>query len=417
MESSHSRLKPICVGLALALALGMALSGVHTGDDSSSAPIASFIVQAGNLEASRGSIERVGGEVTHELGIIAGVAARLTTEQVEELRRTAAGVRITANHGVDVAAKGGNGKNSRTTDDSLIDSGSGDDSSTSDNGGNGNGNSGANTPETYYPSLVRADLLHASEVLGENVTIAFVDTGIFNLTGVVVDSDGYQRILPVYNAMDDVLEYWQPSDPNGHGTHVSSVAASSTVAGGKKGSKFHGLAPDAQLLPVKAFDNTGSGTYADIIRGIDWVVSNRDHYSIRVLNLSFSATPQSYYWDDPLSQAVMRAWQAGIVVVASAGNGGPSAMTVGVPGNVPYVITVGGMTDSYTPSDVSDDRLTYFSAAGPTAAGFVKPDLVAPGGHMLGLMDFFSELAQAHPDYQAAACTSRCREPRRRRPW
>ena len=45
---------------------------------------------------------------------------------------------------------------------------------------------------------------------------------------------------------------------------------------------------------------------------------------IRVLNLSLGAAPQSRYWDDPLNRAVMKAWQAGIVVVASAGNTGPA---------------------------------------------------------------------------------------------
>ena len=88
-----------------------------------------------------------------------------------------------------------------------------------------------------------------------------------------------------------------------------------------------------------------------------------------MLNLSFSATPQSHYWDDPLNQAVMAAWQAGIVVVASAGNSGPDPMTVGVPGNVPYIITVGAMTDNYTPYEPADDRLASFSSAGPTFEG------------------------------------------------
>ena len=62
----------------------------------------------------------------------------------------------------------------------------------------------------------------------------------------------------------------------------------------------------------------------------------------------------------------MRAWESGLVVVASAGKTGPDAMSIGVPGNVPYVITVGAMTDNYTPDDTSDDRLARFSAAGPT---------------------------------------------------
>jgi serine protease AprX len=53
----------------------------------------------------------------------------------------------------------------------------------------------------------------------------------------------------------------------------------------------------------------------------------------------------------------MVAWKAGIVVVASAGNEGPGPMTIGVPGNVPYVITIGALTDNYTPYDPTDDRL------------------------------------------------------------
>ena len=105
--------------------------------------------------------------------------------------------------------------------------------------------------------------------------------------------------------------------------------------------------------------------------------------NIRILNLSFGAPATSHYWNDPVNQAVMAVWKSGIIVVASAGNRGPEPMSIGVPGNVPYIITVGAMTDSFTPQDITDDRLASFSAAGPTIEGFVKPDLVAPGGHML----------------------------------
>ena len=67
-----------------------------------------------------------------------------------------------------------------------------------------------------------------------------------------------------------------------------------------------------------------------------------------ILNLSIAARPRWPYWLDPLNQAVMRAWASGIVVVAAAGNEGPDPMTIGSPGNLPYVITVGAMTDSWT---------------------------------------------------------------------
>src|SRR6202022_5054514 len=96
------------------------------------------------------------------------------------------------------------------------------------------------------------------------------------------------------------------------------------------------IAPQANLVAVRAFDGTGSGRYADVIAGLNWIVANRTKYNIRVLNLSFGAPPQSNYWDDPLNQAVMAAWQAGIVVVTAPGNEGPAAMTTGGPGTVPY---------------------------------------------------------------------------------
>jgi hypothetical protein len=97
----------------------------------------------------------------------------------------------------------------------------------------------------------------------------------------------------------------------------------------------------------------------------------------------------------------MKAWQAGIVVVVAAGNSGTQdgtdAMTIGVPANVPYVISVGAYTDAFTPANPADDYLPSFSAAGPTVEGFVKPDLVAPGGHIASTMHGTAELARQHP--------------------
>jgi subtilisin family serine protease len=95
----------------------------------------------------------------------------------------------------------------------------------------------------------------------------------------------------------------------------------------------------------------------------------------------------------------MKLWQAGIVVVASAGNDGPVAQTITVPGNVPYVITVGAMTDNYTPDNPADDRLASFSSTGPTYEGFVKPEIVAPGGHITGVMTKAQMIPRAHPEF------------------
>jgi hypothetical protein len=95
----------------------------------------------------------------------------------------------------------------------------------------------------------------------------------------------------------------------------------------------------------------------------------------------------------------MAAWQAGIVVVVAAGNRGPSPQTIGVPGNVPYVITVGAVTDSYYPMQPSKYKLTSFSSTGPTYEGFVKPEVVGMGGHILAYAPNNGTLAEEFPQW------------------
>jgi len=72
------------------------------------------------------------------------------------------------------------------------------------------------------------------------------------------------------------------------------------------------------------------------------------------------ANVQSTYWQDPINQAVMRLWDAGVVVVTSAGNSGSDYGTITVPGNNPYAISVGAANDSFTVSDPSHDRIATF---------------------------------------------------------
>ncbi len=227
---------------------------------------------------------------------------------------------------------------------------------------------------------------------GNGIGVAVLDTGVKaykQLKSSKHQQDG--GLVDGYNVLKG-----RPGtqDKNGHGTMVASII--SNRDGGADG-RFFGVAPNSHIIPVQVLDKEGRGTYADIIAGIDWVLANRETLNIRVMNLSFSAPVRSYYWDDPLNQAVMRAWEAGIVVIVAAGNGGPNPMTIGVPANNPYVVTVGAITDAYTPADWSDDYVPAFSAAGPTVEGFVKPEVVAPGGHILGLMHDKSQLAVEHP--------------------
>jgi len=329
----------------------------------------SYIISAVNYQLLKEKVQGLNVIPTHELAIINAVAVELTQSQLAQLQQNI-DVKISQNYKVELS--GGNAWGKRKWQ-----------------------------PKATVPKYIQADSAHAARNFGDDVTIGFLDTGLDQLQGtssglgLSTDLYGRDKFWGTYDAINNSISNYS-NEESGHGTHVASIAGNADydVYG-----NLYGVAPNASLVGIKAFDAEGKATYADVIRGIDWALQVKDQINLRVLNMSFSGPARSYYWEDPLNQAVMKAWQAGIVVIASAGNNGPDPMTIGVPGNVPYVITVGAMTDNYTESNATDDKLATFSAAGPTFEGFVKPEIVAPGGHLAGLMAFDTQIVQEHPEF------------------
>ena len=103
-----------------------------------------------------------------------------------------------------------------------------------------------------------------------------------------------------------------------------------------------------------------------------------------MLNLSLSTdTPQSYK-TDPLDAAVEYAWQKGIVVVAASGNRGDTADAVQyAPANDPYVISVGGIDES---GNYGKGKRADWSSTGRTQDGIAKPEVMAPGAHIVSVL-------------------------------
>ena len=252
----------------------------------------------------------------------------------------------------------------------------------------------------YYASVAGADALHLQGITGKGVTVAVLDSGLWETEALASNTSGKPRVLARYDAIKNTTGE-EVFDESGHGTHMTSVLAHSGVVteNGNPTGTFKGIAPDVNLVAVKAFNVEGQGALLDIVRGVQWVVDNKEAYNIRVLNLSFSQRPRWHYWEDPINQAVMGAWAAGITVVAAAGNAGPEPMSIGSPGNIPYIITVGAVTDSWTPNNRDDDYIPDFSSRGPTPSAHIKPDIVAPGGHITGITRPESTLIQEHPEY------------------
>jgi len=207
-----------------------------------------------------------------------------------------------------------------------------------------------------------------SKATGRGVTVALMDTGVARHP----DLDG-----SVVTQIDFVGDGATQLDPSGHGTFVAGLIAA-------HGASFKGVAPDAKLVSLRVLDQKGQGTMHSVLAAFDWLLHNRSAYHIRVLNLSFGAKQTTSYHRSLLSGVVESAWFAGIGVVAAAGNDGPAPRTVSMPGADPFVITVGSLADQGTPG-WGDDRESVFSSRGPTRDGFAKPDVLAPGEHIVSL--------------------------------
>lgn len=259
-----------------------------------------------------------------------------------------------------------------------------------------------NDSNTHFNDLIGASALHFQGIKGQGVGIAVLDSGLWSHPDLDHNTAASNRVPVAFDAIHN-LEATTLTDESGHGTHIISVIANSAPVSAEEPDRFQGVAPDASVIPVKAFDANGKAQLFSLLRALQWIADNQAKHNIRVLNLSFASEPRWPYWLDPVNQAIIQLWHRGVTAVASVGNSGPDPITVGAPANIPYIIGVGAYTDSWTPGNVTDDFVPLFSSQGPTPLGHIKPDLVAPGGHIEGLTPAESQLARDHPDFMLGA--------------
>ena len=234
---------------------------------------------------------------------------------------------------------------------------------------------------------------------GSGIGIAVLDTGI------QADHNAISSGKTAANQMVSVSLVSGDSSTNdvyGHGTHVASIAAG-TGRISKQSGRYRGIAPGARLINVRVLGANGTGNVSDVIAGIEWCIAHKNTWNIRVMNLSLGAwTPESFR-TDPLCQAAERAVNAGIVVVAAAGNFGKDTKNnkvyggINSPGIDPMVLTVGAANTKNTVKR-SDDEVATYSSRGPTVTDrLMKPDLVAPGNKLVGAQSDQNALLAANP--------------------
>jgi serine protease AprX len=245
-------------------------------------------------------------------------------------------------------------------------------------------------------------------VTGTGIGVAVIDSGIASWHDDLFFSG--RRWSPRVALFKDFTRGTSPhlrlaerqSDDYGHGTHVAGIIAGSGFD--SEGARA-GVAPGAHLIGLKVLDGEGHGHISDVIAAIDYAIAVKAAFNVRVINLSVASGVFESYWLDPLTIAARRAVDAGIVVVAAAGNLGRNAQGetqfggITAPGNAPWVLTVGASSHQGT-AQRGDDATGGFSSRGPTWIDFsAKPDMVAPGVGIESLADGHSALYAAFPEY------------------
>ncbi len=172
---------------------------------------------------------------------------------------------------------------------------------------------------------VNAPEVWAQGYTGENITVAVIDTGVdythgdldeniwlndgeIQGNGIDDDGNGYVDDLYGWNFVDGNND---PQDVHGHGTHVAG-----TIAAENNSSGVTGVAHDAQIMSVRAFDENGAGTNTDIAAGIIYAVDN----GADIINLSFGGG-----YSPSIEAAGQYAIEQGVAVVMSSGNNSASS--------------------------------------------------------------------------------------------
>ena len=214
----------------------------------------------------------------------------------------------------------------------------------------------------------------SSPYTGRSIGVAVLDTGIYPHGDFLFPTN---RIA----AFKDFLHHRvSPYDDNGHGTHVCGIIGGN---GHMSAGRYAGMAPECHLVVGKVLDANGNGSVRHILQAIRWVIDIRRSYHIRVLNISVGSEDTEVDEEKSiLVQYVNEAWDAGIVVVAAAGNNGPRRMSVTSPGISRKVITVGS-SDDQKAIFCNGARINNYSGRGPTKRRVPKPDVVAPGSEIL----------------------------------
>ncbi|MFN2545736.1 MAG: S8 family serine peptidase [Actinomycetota bacterium] len=291
-------------------------------------------------DAAESLVRMLGGRITHELRIVGGFSARVPGSAVRSLSSSSLVWRVWGDGQLNVT--GTTGPTSAPSN-------------------------------TVWRQVIGLNDQQVLSYNGAGIGVALVDTGVVPVPDLVNHITHVVDFTPEDNGLDSF----------GHGTHMAGLIAGD---GTSSNGAYVGAAPGANLISLKVAGANGATDVSVVMAALQWAVTHKVQYNIRVLNLSFGTDSKQSYSVDPLDYAMEQTWRAGIFVVVAAGNKGPQAGTISKPGDDPYVFTVGAANLNGT-TDTGDDYVADFSSRGPTVDGFTKPDVFAPGVSLVSLRD------------------------------
>lgn len=211
---------------------------------------------------------------------------------------------------------------------------------------------------------------------GSGFAVALIDTGVDYRVNAL--GNGFGSGHKVVAGYDFGMNDADPLPTWNHGTAVSGVIASEDPAN-------PGIAPGADIVALRVFDDNGNSTFGRIADALDWVVANHSRHGISVVNISLSDSMNytlNWFKNDTshgqrITDAIARLKTLNIPVVAAAGNAFKGKEGMGFTAIVKDTISVTGVDPNTGHIAANAQRL------GAATAGANATDIAAPSSGFL----------------------------------